>query len=278
MIFGAALLAMVFLTACRGGGVTINLPDPGGIEVDVDEDGNGGTAQQNGTGQSQNGGSGQSGGTQNATFEGVWDSTFGELRLHRVGDYVIGDYKKVGIFLGRRKGDCLAGIFTNKDQSGIFRFELTDPDEFEGRWAWHGDSLHGSWGGTRKGQPSNTLHNFARNGTTQTLENSRDVYDGVYDSTYEDEVKLYSRDLFLIGDYGDVGIFAGMWDGDSFVGTFTNGADVGWFDFEFLSRQGNFQSGEWGWYGKSRAGNWSLSRTKKTTPKLDNMVDDVSCP
>jgi len=112
---------------------------------------------------------------------------------------------------------------------------------------------------------------------TQSIDNQRTVFDGTYSSNFG-EVELVSRDLFLIGDYANLGVIAGMWDGDSFVGRFTNGADTGWFDFAFFSKNGTFRRGSWGWVNGGRQGNWTLNRTSNQTPTIANMLANVSCP
>jgi hypothetical protein len=171
-------------------------------------------------------------------------------------------------------------VFTNGDENGIFRFNMAGKDRFTGQWAWYGDSLGGTWNATRtSSQPPAALRNFTRGGgTTTAAETDAETYDGIYGSQFANEVRLLSRDMFLIGDYGNRGIFAGMWDGDSFVGKFTNGERTGWFDFAFDPGSGSFKSGDWGWVGQGRSGSWWLSRKTKVTPRIDNVTDDVNCP
>lgn len=191
---------------------------------------------------------------------------------------MIGDYADAGVMLGRVSGSCLAGVFTNGDRSGRFRFERTDEGRFEGDWAWHGDSLDNDWNGRRAGDAENSLDNFVSpdGKSLQTLDNDRDVFDGVYDSPFG-KVALMQQDLFLIGDYSDKGIIAGLWDGNSFRGYFTNDGRTGWFDFAFLSKNGDFQSGEWNWVGNDSGRDWALSEVSGRTPDIDNMTQNVSC-
>lgn len=211
-------------------------------------------------------------------FSGTWNTDFGTVKLRQVNDYVIGDYADVGVMIGKTTGQCVAGVFTNGGDNGIFRFRASGPQQFQGQWAWHGDPLQGQWNGTRSSQQAQQFHNFSRDGSmTQSIDNQRTVFDGTYSSNFGD-VELMSRDLFLVGDYADLGVIAGMWDGDSFVGRFTNGADTGWFDFAFFSKNGTFRSGSWGWVNGGRQGAWTLNKASSQTPTPANMLADVSCP
>ena len=200
-------------------------------------------------------------GAASGDFGGVWDTDFGELRLHQIGDYVIGDYADNGVMVGKASGTCVAGVFTNGERNGLFRFDASGGSgQFEGQWAGHGDDLGGTWSGTRTADSATQLQNFTRDGSaTQVIDNERTVYDGTYDSPHG-EIELLARDLFLVGDYAGKGVIAGMWDGNSYVGRFTNGDRTGWFDFAFFSKNGSFRSGQWGWIGSSGGGDWSLSR------------------
>lgn len=218
------------------------------------------------------------------SFSGVWDTNFGQLRLHEVemnrsgAKYLIGDYADRGIILGRVSGSCVAGVFTNGERNGILRFEASESDRFQGQWAWQGEELGGAWEGERTSSSVDQLQNFTRDTSgTPVIDNDRTVYDGAYESRYG-TIELRSRDLFLIGDYADKGVIAGMWDGDSFVGQFTNGERTGWFDFSFFSADGSFRSGSWGWIGDDEGSDWSLDRVGTPGPLPTNMVADVQCP
>jgi hypothetical protein len=183
--------------------------------------------------------------------------------------------------LGKVKGECMAGVFTNGSKNGAFHFEQATDGQFEGVWAWQGSTQVGTWSGTRTSSSSPIdFKNFRRrpgDRHNQRIPNKRTDYDGDYGSTYG-SLKLRHRDLFLIGDYGERGIFAAMWDGTSFVGKFTNGASTGWMDFAFFSPTAAFQSGEWGWdSGQPAAGSWNLNRQNNTTPDVDNMWKQMNC-
>ncbi|PQO24057.1 hypothetical protein C2I36_04695 [Rhodobacteraceae bacterium WD3A24] len=197
-------------------------------------------------------------------FEGRWDSNHGELRLHQIYrdpyTYVIGDYADRGILVGRlaEDGRCASGVFTNGQRNGSFQFVLgdDDPERFNGLWAWHGEPPSGEWTGRRAGPAPDTLRNFARGGVvTTTQPQDRAILEGLYESRHG-MLDVTSRDLFLLGEYADKGVIAGMWDDNRFVGRFTNGARTGWFEFDVLSRTGTIRGGHWGWVGEGSSGQW----------------------
>lgn len=212
-----------------------------------------------------------------AKFAGLWATDYGELNLHQVRGYVIGDYADNGVMLGKVSGNCVAGVFTNGDRNGVFRFAKDGSDGFSGEWAWHGNKPSKEWNGQRKGSASTKLNNFTRDDEAlETMSNDREVFDGTYRSSYG-KLDLIQRDLFLIGDYADNGIIAALWDGNSFRGYFTNGSRTGWLDFAFLSKNGDFRSGEWNWVGESKAKDWTVRSKSAGTPSIDNVTEDVSC-
>lgn len=200
-------------------------------------------------------------------FAGRWQSDFGELRLHQIRrngfGYIIGDYADRGIIVGRiaEDGRCASGMFTNGERTGGFQFVLKGDglDRFGGLWAWHDSPPEGEWTGRRVGPAPERLRNFARSGTTQTMPQDRAILDGLYESRHG-MLEVTSQDLFLLGEYADKGVIAGMWDGNGFVGHFTNGARAGWFDFDVLSRTGTIRGGRWGWAGGGRNGDWTPQR------------------
>ncbi|WP_397542126.1 hypothetical protein [Roseovarius salis] len=198
-------------------------------------------------------------------FSGRWQSSFGELRIHQIRqngfDYIIGDYADRGILVGRiiDAGRCAAGVFTNGERNGSFQFVLKGNrrDRFGGLWAWHDSPPDGEWTGRRTGPAPDRLSNFSRNGAlTRTLPQDRAILDGLYQSRFG-MLELTSRDLFLLGAYADKGVIAGMWDGNGFVGHFTNGSRTGWFNFDVLSKTGAVRGGQWGWAGQGAKGEWS---------------------
>ncbi|WP_155957855.1 hypothetical protein [Fodinicurvata sediminis] len=221
---------------------------------------------------------GSSPNTDSDHFAGTWDSSYGELQLHRIGRYLVGDYASQGIIAGKVTDGCVAGVFTNGGRNGVFRWKTSGNGQFNGRWGWSGQGLSDSWSGQRTGPAPDRLNNFARGqGTTQTMQQDRTVYDGQYNSNYG-PITLLSRDLFMVGDYADKGIMAGMWDGNGFVGRFTNGSRTGWFDLEFFSKTGDFRKGQWGWVDNDNSGSWTLSQTASgTLPDFGSLPSSVSC-
>ena len=218
------------------------------------------------------------------SLTGKWNTSFGELRLYQFGvsglqqDYVIGDYADVGVILARFNGDYLVGVFTNEERTGTLRLEMTGSDSFEGTWAWHGEELGGSWTGERTSSSVLQLDNFTRDGSTiEITENDQTLYDGTYESEFG-RLHLLARDGFLIGDYADKGIIAGMWDGDSFIGHFTNGDRTGWLDFAFSPDDGSFESASWGWADEDTVRDWALEPKQELATFPDNMLSDVAFP
>jgi len=210
-------------------------------------------------------------------FTGRWDTDFGELRLHQIKDYVIGDYADKGVILAKIEGNCLRGVFTNDERNGIISFSLKSDDTFEGSWGWHGEEADNIWKGRRTSENVNTLTNLGRNNDKiRTKNDDRDVYDGIYNSQ-QGILKLMSRDMFLIGDYAEKGIIAGMWNGSGFEGIFTNGEDTGRFNWIFFSKSGKFREGSWTWIGKNGGGSWSMEKESNRLPKINNMTNEVSC-
>ena len=88
------------------------------------------------------------------TFEGVWQSTYGEMKLKVVGSRVTGTYTTGdGLIEGTLKGDVLQGRWFERTGSrgGFLEFTLSeDGDSFTGRWTYQEspDSIS-SWTGTR---------------------------------------------------------------------------------------------------------------------------------
>jgi hypothetical protein len=93
-------------------------------------------------------------------FDGLWNSSFGPLRLIEEGDQVRGFYASgVGATLkGRRKGDRLAFHYRERKTRGRGTFELAaDGLSFQGEWRASGDDRSRSWWGLRvRPQPNLT--------------------------------------------------------------------------------------------------------------------------
>lgn len=207
-------------------------------------------------------------------FEGVWQFRSDTLRLHRIGSYVIGDTGSNSVLLGLANDTCLVGHLIGPNAHSPIALRKVD-----GRLVGYADPPRGRLeiNAQRLGDAT-SFNNFRQDGlTSQTLSNQRNVFDGRYTSPFG-TVTLFSRDLFLIGDYGARGFLAGLWDGDSYQGYFLNDAgDTGWFDFAFLSRSGAFRSGSWG-MADGRGGNWQLTLAEEPAGMPRNAMLGVSCP
>lgn len=92
-------------------------------------------------------------------LQGTWSSTYGDLRLHQIGDRIFGDYKHVGVIKAVIKGNLVSGTFTNGNSKGIFKWILRE-NSFTGKWAWDGQTLDGNWNGTLKSTKKPILKNF----------------------------------------------------------------------------------------------------------------------
>ena len=88
------------------------------------------------------------------TFEGVWQSTYGEMRLKVMGSRVTGTYTTGdGLIEATVRGDFLQGRWFERQGSRGGPIELVlseDGDSFNGRWSYQEspDSISG-WTGTR---------------------------------------------------------------------------------------------------------------------------------
>jgi hypothetical protein len=85
-------------------------------------------------------------------FDGLWNSSFGPLRLIEEGDQVRGFYAVGGgaTLEGRRKGDRLAFRYREPKARGRGAFELaSDGLSFQGEWQARGDDRERPWWGLR---------------------------------------------------------------------------------------------------------------------------------
>jgi hypothetical protein len=102
----------------------------------------------------------QSWGGERAGFDGLWNSSFGPLRLIEEGDRVRGFYAGgAGATLeGRRTGDRLAFRYREAKARGRGAFELAaDGLSFQGEWQARGDRRSRPWWGNRvRPQPNLT--------------------------------------------------------------------------------------------------------------------------
>ena len=85
-------------------------------------------------------------------FDGIWDSSFGPLRLLQDGDHVIGSYEGAGhsTVEGRVDGDRLTFRYQEPKARGEGWFELAQGGElFHGQWRPEGGPQWGEWQGRR---------------------------------------------------------------------------------------------------------------------------------
>lgn len=87
-----------------------------------------------------------------ATFSGLWETSFGRMRLLQSGDTVSGMYAYAGgsSLSGRLKDKRLAFTYKEPDAAGEGWFELgTDRRSFTGQWKAAGSSEWSEWTGQR---------------------------------------------------------------------------------------------------------------------------------
>lgn len=215
-------------------------------------------------------------------FSGTWSSSFGELRLHQTDRVIIGDYADLGVLFGEVQGDsCASGVFTNAGRSGEFSFRIVGEGEILGRYRWTGGGGSQPWNASRvtAGVPSE-FKNFTRSGgSTLHINNDNQTFSGTYGSSHG-ELRLRDSDLFLYGDYADVGIIAARWNGLKYEGIFTNrtlnGNQVGWlaWDADVLAR--NLSGGSWAII-EGGGGQWPISDFQPGSAEFQNVSIDGAC-
>ena len=97
----------------------------------------------------------------NPVWQGVWNSSFGELRLHQSGLMVSGDYANLGKINATYDlaTSMLTGTFTNNGRTGFLRLKFDD-DSFSGEWGWGTSGpAQGRWTGTKTSSNKPTLRN-----------------------------------------------------------------------------------------------------------------------
>lgn len=85
-------------------------------------------------------------------FEGLWETSYGRMRLQSDGETVRGTYSSVpnSEIEGRLRGDTLEFSYREPSVSGEGRFELSDDRQsFEGRWRAEGSREWTPWNGKR---------------------------------------------------------------------------------------------------------------------------------
>ena len=207
-------------------------------------------------------------------WQGTWKTDFGELRLYDLGQYVVGDYGGKGLIVGSKEFDLLQGVFTNPGakKSGYFTFQSQGKQAFRGSYRWTAKSKVQDWKGQKLSSSVPNLRNFTRQAKNlRPVSNNRKVCDGTYKSSFG-TIRLATKDNLLLGDYGSKGVLIGMWDSNHYAGHFSNNGRLGWFRFYFASAQGQFQRGEWGWFGSDKTGAWNMTKTNSATPRLTQIA------
>jgi hypothetical protein len=86
-------------------------------------------------------------------FDGVWETTFGPMRLFHEADRVHGCYEGVGManMQGQMQGDRFVFRYQEPKASGEGWFELDEQQlNFQGAWRPDGSTAWGAWGGRRR--------------------------------------------------------------------------------------------------------------------------------
>lgn len=90
--------------------------------------------------------------TKTAVFNGLWNTTDGNLILQQVGNKVTGTYKNIGTVDGVYNPQTrkLKGTFYNNTtkKTGHFEFDF-EGNTFKGKWGWTAAMTDGSWNGTK---------------------------------------------------------------------------------------------------------------------------------
>ncbi|PKP27021.1 MAG: hypothetical protein CVU03_00280 [Bacteroidetes bacterium HGW-Bacteroidetes-2] len=101
-------------------------------------------------------------------FQGTWNSTYGQLRLVAYNNIVYGDYADTGVFYGgmqiKNGKYFLNGVFENYNlnKKGVFEFEITNPNKFDGYWTWDTSINWTAWTGTKNSSDKPNLDKFFR--------------------------------------------------------------------------------------------------------------------
>jgi hypothetical protein len=87
-----------------------------------------------------------------AIFNGLWNTTDGNLILQQVGNKVTGTYKNIGTIDGiyNPQTKKLKGTFYNNTtkKTGHFEFDF-EGNTFKGKWGWTDAMTDGNWNGTK---------------------------------------------------------------------------------------------------------------------------------
>lgn len=134
--------------------------------------------------------------TKTAVFNGLWNTTDGNLILQQVGNKVTGTYKNVGTVDGIYNPQTrkLKGTFYNNTtkKTGHFEFDF-EGNTFKGKWGWTTAMTDGVWNGTKN------LKNNKVVVSSNTNINSNNSSTGNNNSNSSDEiVKIRVRAVYAI--------------------------------------------------------------------------------
>jgi hypothetical protein len=110
-------------------------------------------------------------------FNGVWQTTFGEVRVQERSGSFCGEYGTTGFVAGYTNGTFARGVFVHADQStgklanknlneGLFQWVQAADGKFNGNWLWGTDvkfSNSEPWNGTRKSKTRPSGASWRRN-------------------------------------------------------------------------------------------------------------------
>ncbi|WP_439554398.1 hypothetical protein [Flavobacterium macrobrachii] len=109
--------------------------------------------------------------TKTAVFNGLWNTTDGNLMLQQVGNKVTGTYKNIGTVDGiyTPQTKKLKGTFCNNNtkKTGHFEFDF-EGNTFKGKWGWTAAMTDGSWNGTKNVKNNKVLVTASTAATNNT--------------------------------------------------------------------------------------------------------------
>lgn len=155
--------------------------------------------------------------TKTAVFNGLWNTTDGNLILQQVGNKVTGTYKNIGTVDGVYNPQTrkLKGTFYNNTtkKTGHFEFDF-EGNTFKGKWGWTAAMTDGNWNGTK---------NVKNNKAIATTSTSTNVQQGLNSNSnnqnpvQDDFIKIRVRAVYAEGRTSDGITFKGNLDLYGFV-------------------------------------------------------------
>jgi len=134
------------------------------------------------------------------SWQGIWDSDYGELRFAQKDNKVYGDYKNVGYIEGTVVKGILRGIYTNGNDKGYIEFKR-DKGLFTGKWGANQKGMSSSWNGTIKSTRKPRI-NYKNKEKIESYEGRyRITVTRLLDYTKDLKVKTKNREVF-----GTIGI------------------------------------------------------------------------